>query len=170
MTRPVLLLVAALLATPAVARVTDRAPDDGVPLQVTADSLPEQRAAVLAAFEPGEHFAELDAQGRAAVIEGLDRMQAILGSATSIDQLDAEAKVELFNEQALVNEVLTQAQRDSRLTCKRNRTVNSRISNTECHTAAEWERRRERARKLMDMNKRSVSCPSDSNGSFAACQ
>ncbi|MBB5208948.1 hypothetical protein [Chiayiivirga flava] len=134
-----------------------------------SQSLEAQREAVVAAFEPGERFAELDEAGRGSVLASFERMQALLGG-RDIGQLTAEEKVALFNEQSDLNGVLTDAEADSRITCKRNRTVNSRISNTECHTVAEWDRRRERARKLMDMNKRSVTCTADSNGSFSACQ
>lgn len=168
-----LALMAASLVSTAWARDAGRddRDDDRPPLaELTPQTLPQQREAVMDAFAPGERFAELDEAGRKRVIESFDRMQALMGGATSIDQLEPDVKVDLFNEQAMLNEVLTQAQRDSRVTCKRYRTVNSRLKNGECHTAAEWERRRERARKLWDMNKRSVSCPSDSNGSFASCQ
>lgn len=145
--------------------------NDARPLdELTSQTLPEQRAAVIAAFRPGERFAELDVSGRDAVLAAFDRMREVLGAAASVAELDPDRKVELFNDQELINEILTEAQRDSRITCKRNRTVNSRIKTSECHTFAEWERRRERARKLAEMNKRSVSCPPDSNGSFLACQ
>lgn len=138
---------------------TSRTSDDAPPLEtMTPQTLPQQRAAIMGAFGTGERFAELDEPGRKKVIESFDRMQALIGGAASIDELEQDIKVDLFNEQAMLNEVLTQAQRDSRVTCKRYRTVNSRIKNGECHTAAEWERRRERARKLMDMNKRAIIC------------
>lgn len=156
----VVLLVVLAMTAPVLARANS-ADVRGAPIEdVTPASLPEQRAAVVAAFEPGERFAELDVAGRTKVIEGFDRMQAIMGGASSIAQLEPDAKVALFNEQGQINEILTQAQTDSRVTCKRNRTVNSRLKNSECHTAAEWERRRERARKLADMNKRAVLCVS----------
>lgn len=156
----VVLLAVLAMPAPVLARVNSTDGQEAPIEDLTPASMPEQRAAVVAAFEPGERFTELDASGRAKVIEGFDRMQAIMGGASSISQLEPDAKVALFNEQALVNEILTQAQTDSRVTCKRNRTVNSRLKNSECHTVAEWDRRRERARKLADMNKRAVLCVS----------
>ena len=138
--------------------------------ELASQSLPEQREAVLAAFQPGERFAELDKSGRDEVMLAFDRMQEAIDDAGSFGALDPDQKVAVFNDQGLINEILTEAQRDSRISCKRNRTVNSRIKTSECHTFAEWERRRERAQKLAEMNKRSVSCPPDSNGSFMACQ
>lgn len=126
--------------------------------ELRSQSVPEQRQAVVAAFQPGERFAELDKSGRDEVLQAFDRMQEVIGEAGSVGALDPDQKVAVFNDQELINEILTEAERDSRISCKRNRSVNSRIKTSECHTFAEWERRRERARKLAEMNKRSVNC------------
>lgn len=153
-----ILLIAAMLPAAALARDAQLGDEERPLDEVSSSSLPEQREAVIAAFQPGERFAELDKSGREEVLEAFDRMQDVVDVAGSVGALDPDQKVAVFNDQELINEILTEAQRDSRITCKRNRTVNSRIKTSECHTFAEWERRRERARKLAEMNKRSVNC------------
>lgn len=134
----IIFFFAAVFSTTAAAR--DAQPgDEERPLdEVSASSLPEQREAVVAAFQPGERFAELDKTGLEDVLEAFDRMQAVVDEAGSLDALDPDEKVALFNDQELINGILTEARRDSRITCKRSRTVNSRIKTSECHTFAEW--------------------------------
>lgn len=151
MQRFALLLIGALLSHAAVA-MSDRTSSEKVIVEFgeTSQTLPEQRAEVMAAFEPGERFAEMDAQGRQNVMDAFDRLQALLGPAGTIAGLSPEAKVLAFNEQSLINELLTQAARDSRITCKRQRAVNSRIKSSECHTVAAWTRKREEARDSLD--------------------
>lgn len=121
--------------------------------EVQANAFEEQRAAIVAGFEPGERYSEIDKAQRTEVMDALDRMQDLLGPATSIQELAPEAKVALYNDQEIVNNILTDAQAASREVCKRHRTVNSRLSTNECHTVAEWERRRERARELVRFSK-----------------
>ena len=122
--------------------------------EVQAHAFEDQRAAIVTGFGTGEKYSEISKEHRGEVMDALDRMQDLLGPATSIQQLAPEAKVALYNDQEIVNNILTDAQAASREVCKRHRTVNSRLSTNECHTVAEWERRRERARELVRLNKR----------------
>ena len=164
-----LALLAAMVSTAASAyggRDDNPAPLD----ELASQPISEQRDAVVAAFQPGERFAELDKPGRDEVIAAFDRMQGHVSDAGSLATLSPEQKVEVFNDQELINEILTEAQRDSRISCKRNRTVNSRIKTSECHTAAEWERRCERSRKLAEMNKRAVNCVENMSDGGSWCQ
>ena len=121
--------------------------------EVQASGFEDQRAAIVAGFADGERYAEISKEQRVEVMDALDRMQDVLGPATSVQQLSPEAKVALYNDQEIVNTILTKAQRASREVCKRHRTVNSRLSTNECHTVAEWERRRERAQELARFRK-----------------
>lgn len=143
-------------ASPAMVLAADDAAQEAPMTAVTPATIGAQREAIVAAFQPGERFAELDTAGREKVVAGFHRMDELFGDAKSLNDLSAETKVELFNEQAKINAILTNAQEASREVCKRHRSVNSRLRNTECHTVAEWERRRERARALAEANKRYV--------------
>ena len=135
------------------ASMTAQATD--VPMaKVEANAFEDQRAAIVAGFADGERYAEIDKTQREEVMGALDRMQELLGSSSSVNELSQEARVALYNDQEIVNNILTDAQAASREVCKRHRSVNSRISTNECHTVAEWERRRERARELARLNKR----------------
>ena len=118
--------------------------------EVRANGFEEQRAAIIAGFASGERYSEIEDEQRAEVMGALDRMQDLLGPSTSIDQLKPEVKVAIYNDQEIINTILTKAQAASREVCKRHRTVNSRLKTSECHTVAEWERRREAGRELAE--------------------
>lgn len=153
MKRLLLLLPGLLLATTVLAA-------DKMPMrEIQPSGFDQQRNAIVDGFASGERYAEIDAEQKVKVLAALDRMQQILGPSTTIEQLAPEAKVALYNDQEIVNTILTDAQEASREVCKRNRTVNSRLKASECHTVAEWERRRERARDLAEKNKRYVTKP-----------
>ena len=118
--------------------------------EIRANGFEEQRAAIIAGFASGERYSEIDDEQRADVLGALDRMQGLLDPSTSIDQLPVEAKVAIYNDQEIINTILTDAQAASREVCKRHRTVHSRLKTSECHTVAEWERRREAGRELAE--------------------
>lgn len=154
MNRPAFLLLGLLLATSATAA-------DKMPMrEVQASAFDEQRSAIVEGFADGGRYSEIDAEQKVEVMAALDRMQQLLGPNTSVEQLKPDAKVALYNDQGIVNNILTAAQSASREVCKRNRSVNSRLKASECHTVAEWERRRNRDRELADRARGSVTAPS----------
>lgn len=133
---------------------------DQMPMrEIQATAFDEQRAAIVGGFADGERYAEIEPEQKTKVLAALDRMEQVLGPAGSIERLSPEAKVALYNDQEVINTILTDAQEASREVCKRNRTVNSRLKNSECHTVAEWERRRERAREMAERARGNVSNP-----------
>ena len=124
---------------------------DKVPMrEVQANGFDDQRAAIVAGFADEGAYSEIGTDEKAKVMGALDRMSTTLGSATSLDQLKPDARVALFNDQEIVNTILTRAQADSRITCKRDRTVSTRVKSSQCHTVAEWARRAEDARRLSE--------------------
>ena len=118
--------------------------------EVQANGFEAQRAEIVAGFAQGERYGEIGKEQRIEVMDALDRMQALLGPSTAIEQLSPDAKVALYNDQEIVNNILTDAQAASREVCKHHRTVYSRMKKSECHTVAEWERRREAGRELAE--------------------
>jgi hypothetical protein len=69
--------------------------------------------------------------------------------------MSADQLAVVFNDQALINAILTQAGEDSRLVCTRERPVGSRRPITHCVTVAEKRRHREEVQNEMDKNFRS---------------
>lgn len=133
--------------------------DDAPMAKVEAHAFDAQRDTIVRGFESGERYSEISAPDKEKVLAALDEMERLLGDKTSIDALRPDAKVALFNEQETINTILTAAQADSREVCKRSRPINSRIPVNECHTVAEWQRRRDEARDLMDERQRLLTRP-----------
>jgi hypothetical protein len=100
-----------------------------------------QQAKVRADLGGGEVYSEINRDDRAAVIAALDRMSATIGEG-SAEALSPADKVAVFNDQELVNALLTKAGRDSRLVCRREKQVGSNMPTTQCLTAAQRERMR----------------------------
>lgn len=141
----------AIVSTGAVAK---KEKDETPITKIEAGAFDAQRKAIVDGFASGERYAEISSGDKAKVMSSLDRIDQLLGDHTEIDALRADEKVSLYNEQEIINNILTKAQKDSREVCKRHRPVNSRLAVNECHTVAEWERRRTEARDLMQDRQR----------------
>jgi hypothetical protein len=102
-----------------------------------------QRAQIEADLADGKTYAEISRNDRAKVRESLDRIGATLAGVESIDALNPDAKARVFNDQELVNQILTAAAADSRLICERTAKTGSNRKITTCETVAERNRRRE---------------------------
>lgn len=103
----------------------------------------EQRAEIEADLADGKTYAEIKSADRARVREALDRISRELEGVDSIDALAEQSKVTIFNEQEVINTILTQARADSRLVCDHSRPTGSHRRQTKCQTVAERRRRME---------------------------
>ncbi|UOV06523.1 hypothetical protein MUU77_15040 [Pseudoxanthomonas sp. F37] len=123
-----------------------------------------QKEKIIADLGNGETYAEIKPEEQVEVRNALTRISDALQKAGGVDQLSAEDKAKVFNDQELVNTILTRAHEDSRLVCTREKKVGShRITNT-CKTVAERRRDREESQGALRRNMRvvcvpNVSCP-----------
>ncbi len=117
-------------------------------VNVEKGSFFEQRAAINEAFAEDRLYSEISDADRRAVIQALDKMEAVLGE-RSIDELNQAEKVELFNAQEIVNTKLTQASEDSRIVCRRERVTGSHMRTNVCSTVAERRKMRERGTQVV---------------------
>ena len=115
------------------------APD--LPLQANTP-FQAQQAKVRSDLSAGEIYSEITVEDRAKVVAALDRMSGMIGDGDA-EQLSPDAKVAFFNEQEIVNTILTKVRRDSRLICRREKSVGSNRPTTTCLTFAQRERMRE---------------------------
>jgi hypothetical protein len=134
------LLVVAFLATPAISVMAAPATKHK-PLQEGAPYT-EQRQHIVDDLQKGDVYSEIKAEDQARVLAALARIDAKLinGERANLSEAD---KLAVFNDQELVNTVLTQAREDSRLICKRERVVGSNMPQRVCITVAERRRARE---------------------------
>ncbi len=113
----------------------------------------ETRRGIERDLSKGKKYAEIGDRERAKVLRSLDRMSRMMDGKTSLDDLAPEQKVDLFNNQELVNQLLTQASEDSRMICQRERPPGSRIPVSVCKTVAQRRFETELARYNVEHNR-----------------
>lgn len=127
---------------------------DGSPTKLNlSGSFEEQRTAILKDLDGGKVYAEITAKERGDVKEALARISGALQAPSGVQGLNDEEKTRVFNDQELVNSILTRAGEDSRLVCTREKKVGSHRPTTQCLTVAERRRMAEAGQDLMRQQK-----------------
>ena len=107
-----------------------------------------QRAQIERELATGDRYVEIEPEQLQRVRTLLDDMGRLLGEGTSAS-LSPEHKSRLFNMQEEANAILTAAEQDSRLVCRRERPVGTNRPVSICYTVAERREMREESRKMM---------------------
>jgi hypothetical protein len=108
-----------------------------------------QRTQILEELGDGETYSEIQAADREKVKSALARISAALAKSGGVAQLGEEQKVAVFNDQELVNNILTEAGENSRLVCKRVKKTGSHMASNQCMTVAARNRAREHAQEQL---------------------
>lgn len=116
--------------------------------------LAEQITRIELELNDGETYSEITVEQRSRVREALGRMRGIIERSGGPTALSDANRTDLFNDQQVVNTVLTQAREDSRLICKRERVVGSNMPQTQCMTVAQRERIKNTSQSSMDQAQR----------------
>lgn len=119
-------------------------------------SFAEQHERIRAELADGETFSEITPQQRDDVQAALGRIETTLGKATTVAELTAQDRVDLLNDQEVVNTILTLAREDSRLICKREKKVGSHRATTQCFTVAERRKTREQSQGELQRGQRTM--------------
>lgn len=121
-----------------------------------ADVVAKQLQTINAQMNDGKTYSEISPEDRGRVREALGRITGALEVAGG-RPLTAEAESQAFNDQEVVNTILTSAKEDSRLVCQRERQVGSNRITSQCMTVAERRRLREQGqRATRDMSQRQL--------------
>ena len=100
----------------------------------------------------GQTYSEIKAEQREKVIAALGRIDGAVdrGNGKTLSPTD---QVSAFNDQEVVNSILTQARADSRMICKRQKSVGSNMITPQCMTVAQRRTAREQGKQdLNDMH------------------
>lgn len=103
-------------------------------------------AGLLAELEPGGRYGHLPETSRRDAREALLRMQRRIDAAGGADRLSKKARIAVFNDQELVNGILTGADPKDRLVCRHERRTGSHLEQGACLTVAERQQATEHAR------------------------
>jgi hypothetical protein len=125
---------------------------------MTAAEFSTQKALFIQQLDDGKTYAEITPEHRQQVVATLGRMDARLQRAGSIDQLGETERIDFYNDQELVNTLLTNAKQDSRMICERVEAVGSHRPKNFCQTFAQLRRQEESAQQSMQ-NVNKVSPP-----------
>jgi hypothetical protein len=114
---------------------------------------PDEFAAVAARirgeFGRGGRYEELSKRERRQVDDGLKAIERLLDGRESIDELNEEQVIELYNAQQLVNTTL--ARRDRlREVCERHTMLGSHFNKVRCETVADREIRTHQVRTMLE--------------------
>jgi len=105
-----------------------------------------------------DRYSEITPVDKGTVIAALDRIDARLGKA---DRLTDQDRVDIFNDQELINQITTHAAADSRLYCERDAPTGSHRVQVICLTMKTWMEREQTGQTAMyaiDRN-HNVKCP-----------
>ncbi|WOB50313.1 hypothetical protein NYR97_02515 [Xanthomonas hydrangeae] len=103
----------------------------------------EQAAQVRTELSSGAKYSEISQEDRAKVLSALTRIEIAVAEHSDVEKLPLDRKVAIYNEQELVNTILTKAGEESRLICLREKATGSHRSSTVCQTVAERRRSRD---------------------------
>jgi len=151
MTRLNLLVFASLTVLAGVASMgTAFARDERVEMAVDIDraAFEAAHARIVAELGPdGDRYNEIAPADRQAVLDAMNRIGAKLAKATPEHPLSADDQVQVYNDQELVNTIVTHARAESRLFCERDQTTGSHRVHITCLTIAKWMEREQTSRR-----------------------
>ncbi|WP_139350378.1 hypothetical protein [Rhodanobacter sp. B04] len=109
--------------------------------------------AVQGQMKPGGRYGFMDAKEQDEVNSGLSYMQSLFDKYNTVDQMDQQTKVDLFNHQEAVNAILTRRD-NNRLVCENVAPVGSHITRTTCRTYGEIQQDHRDTQQMLDNMKR----------------
>ncbi len=107
-----------------------------------------------------DKYSEVSVADKSAVQASLNQIRTQMGGHERVEQLPPQVQVAIFNEQEKINTILTRGHADSRLVCRRERTVGSNMTTNNCMTVAQRRQAQDAARRNMhDANRSQQTFP-----------
>ena len=137
-----LTLVLVVLATAASAEETTKLS--------AIEQFEEQKAIILKDIKDDTVYREISYSDANVVRDALNRISASLEGIVDIAEMTEEERGALFNDQELVNTVLTMAENDSRMVCRRRGRLGTNFKTTTCESVKDRRERQEADRLAID--------------------
>jgi hypothetical protein len=103
----------------------------------------EQKAIILKDIKDDTVYSEIAYKDVKIVQDALGRMSVRLDGVADLTELTEEERTGLFNDQGLVNTILTMAENDSRVVCRRRGRLGTNFKTTTCETIRDRRERQE---------------------------
>lgn len=100
-------------------------------------------------MEPGGRYEYVKAKERVTIEQSLADMEALFTATGGIEHMKQDDKVKLFNDQEVVNSILTRRDKD-RVICEDAPKLGSHVRSTNCHTYGQAEDARRGSKDQMD--------------------
>lgn len=140
----VLCAISLALATTVAHAQADPTPGkDAAPVQLNVQvPVKDQLAGVERALY-SEHYSEISLDDKSKVSAAINRIRTRIGAHDTVEQTSPQAQTDIYNDQAVVNTLLSQAHADSRMVCRRERPTGSNRPERVCLTVAQRKQMRE---------------------------
>lgn len=115
----------------------------------TSDKFESVSSNVRKELEKGGRYEYVKPEERRQIEQKLTDMAAAFNESGSVETMKEDTKIRLFNDQEVVNSILTKRDKD-RVICKKQAPVGSHIPVTSCHTYGQEEDARRGSRNQMD--------------------
>lgn len=144
----------ALIAVALLAAGTVSAKPKELPVTMTSDApVAEQIQRVEAALH-SEHYSEISLEDKSRVQQALGRIKMKMEGRTVVSELSPQDRTAVFNDQEVVNTIMTQAKDDSRMVCRREKSTGSNMAQNVCMTVAQRRKATENGRSLLNDQQR----------------
>lgn len=100
-------------------------------------------------MEPGGRYEYVKAKERVTIEQSLAEMDALFAASGGVEHMKQDDKVKLFNDQEVVNSILTRRDKD-RVICDNSAKLGSHVRSTSCHTYGQEEDARRGSKEQMD--------------------
>lgn len=114
------------------------------------DQFEQQKASILQDIKDDTVYSEISHKDANIVRDALNRMSENLEGVADLGEMTVDQRAALYNDQELVNTVLTMAENDSRMVCRRRGRLGTNFKTTTCETVAERRERQETDRLVID--------------------
>ncbi len=110
----------------------------------------KQKSVILKDISTNTVYNEISYSDMKMVQQTLDLMSSTLEGVTDVNDLTEDQKADLFNNQGVVNTILTMAENDSRMVCRRRSTLGTNFKTTTCETVRDRRERQQADRHAID--------------------
>lgn len=122
-------------------------------VKMTADEPVAAQIARVDAALRSDEYREISMEEKSRVQQALGRIRLKMEGRELVTELSPKDQTLVFNDQEVVNTVLTRAREDSRMVCRRERTTGSNMQQSVCLTVAQRRKAEANGRALLDDHK-----------------
>lgn len=119
---------------------------EAIQLDVTKGDFATQQVKILQLINTDVDYSEISASDRVVVNQSLSSIANALNDGKTFATVQGEIQQQILTTQKAINDALLQAKKDSRMVCKREMVLGSKLDKKVCRTVASMKRENEQIR------------------------